>query len=235
MNMGMSMQCCREVAGLTKTLFTVLSSLGLLLSILCLAPAAQAHPHNWIELESTLVLDEQGRLVELKQRWVFDDFYSMMVHADILNEYRSEAEGLKATAEEFVQNLKAYHYFSSLKLAEQTLELGMPSQAQLHAIEQQGRISLALEMRFKIASKPKLAAKALSLRVFDPTYYIAMNHINIDNIQVQASAGLECGKDLQVPEPSDELIEYAQSLDRSQRDTQGLGAMFAETVVIECI
>jgi ABC-type uncharacterized transport system substrate-binding protein len=62
-----------------------------------------------------------------------------------------------------------------------------------------------------------------------------MNHLVLENIEVIGGGAIECSKRLTIPEPSEELLFYAQSLDKTQRDTDGLGANFAETVTIECI
>src|SRR6185295_63118 len=47
------------------------------LAVLAFTHPAQAHPHVWVTVESTL-LYEHGAFVGLKHKWTFDEFYSAM-------------------------------------------------------------------------------------------------------------------------------------------------------------
>ena len=38
---------------------------------------AQAHPHAWIDLRSTVVLDDAGRITAIEQQWLFDPLYTV--------------------------------------------------------------------------------------------------------------------------------------------------------------
>lgn len=194
-----------------------------------------AHPHNWIQLETRFVLDESSRLIQVHQRWEFDPYYSLMTHADLLNEFGDEQKGLQLTAERMVRNLKGYDYFSTLRIDGKPIKLSVPDQYQLYTRMQLGQFILGLEMRFKPKTIINIENKTLAWQVFDPTYYISMDHSTENNIRIIGGNATECSKTLDIPEPSDELINYAQSLDQTQKDTDGLGADFAETVFIRCI
>ncbi|KZZ60928.1 hypothetical protein A3760_26260, partial [Oleiphilus sp. HI0122] len=189
----------------------------------------QAHPHNWIQLNSTFVLDDQARLIGIKQRWEFDFYYSMIMHADLLNEFGDELLGLSETATAMIKNLKPYTYFSELKAHDAVVDLGMPEKYQLTTTKVDGQLVLVLDMEFDIDQKIPVEGTRLEWRVFDPTYYIAMNHETERNIEIVGGNATECTKQLKFPEPTDEEIDYAQSLDKTQRDTDGLGQLFAET------
>jgi len=207
----------------------------LVLSVLLAATQVHSHPHNWIELNTTVVLDSQAHVVQVRQKWQFDMFYSLMMHADLLNEFGDEQKGLEATAESMIINLKDYRYFSSLSLDGLDIDIGVPSRYQLLSKKKDGDLVLELEMTFDIEPKVKIENKTLALKIYDPTYYIAMNHATEGNIEIIGGNATECSKRLEFPKPSEELIDYAQSLDRTQRNTDGLGANFAETAFINCI
>ena len=217
-------------------------SLTLLVLFLGCVPVAQAHPHNWITLNSQFVLDADARLVQIKQRWEFDVYYSMMTLADMRNEYDDASEGMRSLAAQMVNNLAAHHYFSSLRVNDTDTPLGIPNDYGLTTVlkegqeedQEKGQDVLVLEMSFDLPRQPLLSGSALSWRVFDPTYYIAMMHMSESNVSVENASATACATELLIPEPSDELLGYAQSLDRSQTDTDGLGAHFAETVFIRC-
>lgn len=216
-----------SISKLTASLVAIALAMG--------ANIAQAHPHNWIELSSRFVLDDQARLVRIEQRWEFDFYYSLMMHADLLNEFGSEEKGLPATADDFIRNLESYHYFSTLELDDKQVDLGVPEGYKLSTKMREGQMVLVLDMSFEIEQKLPIESKTVSWRVFDPTYYIAMNHVTESNLEIVGGNATECSKTLEFPEPSEDLIDYAQSLDRSQKDTDGLGASFAETAFIRCI
>jgi ABC-type uncharacterized transport system substrate-binding protein len=204
-------------------------------TLLWLSVSVHAHPHNWIFLNSSFVLDDNARLVQVKQAWEFDMYYSLMTHADLLNEFGEEMTGLKATADSMIRNLKDYEYFSKLSLDGSKIDLGVPKAYKLYTKEKEGQMVLELEMTFDMASALDIENKTLAWQVFDPTYFIAMNHATENNIEIIGGNATECSKELKFPEPSDELIDYAQSLDRTQKNTDGLGASFAETAFINCI
>lgn len=193
-----------------------------------------AHPHNWIGLHSRFTLDEQARLIQLTQRWEFDMYYSMMTHADLLNEYGNEETGLQETAKQMVRNLASVDYFSELRIDEFGIQLPMPTQYALRHKKKEGQSTLELEMTFHLEPDLNVENKTLTLRVFDPTYYIAMQHMDESSIEVTGGNATECSRELKLPSPSDELLEYAGSLDRSQTNTDGLGSQFAEIVTINC-
>ena len=179
--------------------------------------SARAHPHSWIELNTSFVLDEKARVVQIKQRWEFDLYFSLMTHADLLNEFGDEKTGLSKTAERMIKNLKDYDYFSKLELDGLDIPLGMPDKYRLFTKTKEKQTILELEMTFDIETDLKIENKILALQVFDPTYYIAMNYATESNIEIIGGNATACSKKLEFPEPSDELIDYAQNLDRTQK------------------
>ena len=52
-------------------------ALAVFFAFLLAAAPARAHPHAWIDLKTTVLFDDQGRVTGLRQRWVFDEVYSM--------------------------------------------------------------------------------------------------------------------------------------------------------------
>ena len=198
------------------------------------ASSVHAHPHNWIELKSSFVLDKKERLVQVKQSWEFDAYYSMMTLADLRTEHGSDEIGLPKTARKMIKNLAGSNYFSNLSSDGNHIPLGMPNKYRLIKNNKDGQIFLELEMTFDIKAEVAVENKTLTWQVFDPTYYVAMIHTDENQIEIIGGSGVECSKKLEIPEPSEELVEYAQNLDRDQKDTDGLGASFAERAIIKC-
>lgn len=217
--------CCHKIWKLiTGTLISAFFSLS-----------TAAHPHNWIALKSDFILDNQGQLIEIRQRWEFDIYYSTITFAEVMNKYRDEKTGLQKLSDRIVRNLSGYQYFSTLKLNESEVQLVKPKQYQMTSKTKEGELLLEMEMHFEIDPPLVLDGQTLIWSVFDPTYYIEMAHKEADNVVIRGDKPIDCTKKLELPNPSEDLIDYAQSLDASQKDTEGLGFNFAEKVIINCV
>lgn len=198
------------------------------------ASIAHAHPHTWIELNSKFVIDQNGRLTEINQKWEFDVFFSLMALDDAINEHGSEEKALTETAKQMIENLANYDYFSSLRMQDSSITLNTPEQYSLVTKEKYGQQVLELEMTFAIEGEVMVADQDIEYQVYDPTYYISMLHSQESNIKIVGESSEACTTQLNQPKPSNELVEYAQSLDRNQTGTDGLGINFAETTIISC-
>ncbi len=197
--------------------------------------AVQGHPHNWVTLKSDFILDPQVRLIEIRQKWHFDAFYSSITIADIANEFgENNKAGFHHRAKEIITNLGSYQFFSTLKVDEVEIALPAPKRYHLNVIEIEGQQVLELEMHFVLTKAVNIENKAVSWSVFDPTYYISMLYVDLSEFVVLGGNATECSKELFIPEPSREAIDYASTLDREQRNTEGLGDLFAEKILLNC-
>lgn len=195
---------------------------------------ASAHPHNWIALESNFVVDSQNRLIAIEERWEFDDFFSRITLADLIGEFGDEKIGLQMVAARYTKDLKPYQYFSKLKVDEKPIHLAKPNLSELMHIERDGASVLVLKMRFKFNDPIELKNLTLTWQVYDPTYYIAMVHNKTKDITVVGPNASQCTKQLIEPNPSPEMVRYAQSLDRNQDSFEGLGTHFHQKIHIQC-
>lgn len=211
--------------------------LALLCTLAIITPASLlvAHPHNWINVSTHFVLDDQNRLAMIKQSWEFDGIYSMITAAELKNSFENEQVGLTLMADQMKKNLAGYDYFSNLLIDGEKVAIPKADHAHL-TMESRPPISvMTLDLDLKFNKPIELVGKQVTWSVFDPTYYIAMNHKDVDDITISSSSSVECGKELVIPQVTEETIAYANSLDKSQRDTDGLGNQFAERVIVKCI
>ena len=210
--------------------------LRLILLISISAPQVlQAHPHNWINVKTQLLLNADNKLIEIQQSWEFDAIYSMITSASIKNTYEDESEGLALMAETMRKNLSSHSYFSNLIVDGKSLLIPTASLATLK-IEQQDPISImTLDFTLRFENPIDVKDKKVIWSVYDPTYYIAMNHKDVSDVNIIGGQDIECGKDLVIPKPTEETVAYASSLDKSNRDTDGLGDQFAERAILQCI
>ncbi len=197
--------------------------------------AVVAHPHYWINLKADMILDEQGRLAAIAQHWAFDVYFSKMTVADVVKEHGDKETGLDKMSDQMIGNLAKYQYFSVLTVDGSEVSLPRPTSYNLSENTQQEPSILELEMRFDISPPAAIRDKSVVWSVFDPTYYIAMNYSKVENLSIKGAKDAQCKLDLDLPSPSSELTEYAQSLDRSQKETDGLGINFAEKIRINCL
>ena len=194
----------------------------------------EGHPHNWIALNSEFILDRDQRLVEIRQRWEFDALYSAITLDNMRREYGDEKRGLVGFAEKFVTNLKYYNYFTQFNIDGTSIDLPKPGSYQLKRIIRNDQSVLELEMHFRMENPLTLQDQILSWSVYDPTYYIAMAHYDVNDVVIRGDTASQCKKDLIESTPSNDMIQYAQSLDRNQKNTEGLGINFAQQVRINC-
>ena len=61
-----------------------------------------------------------------------------------------------------------------------------------------------------------------------------MTHNKLENIEILGGLENNCDVELMEPNPSMETIVYAQSLDRRQKNSKGLGVKFAQKVIVNC-
>lgn len=88
---------------------------------------AQAHPHVWINVETT-VLVEQGSIVGFRHKWSFDEFYTAMAiqGLDKNNDGTYSREELAELAKVNIDGLKEFKFFTHAKLAGADLAVGEP-------------------------------------------------------------------------------------------------------------
>ncbi len=211
------------------------SVLGCLFGVIGIVAVCVAHPHNWVTVRSGFDINDSGQLVSIKQIWRFDFFYSAILIAELANDWQQPLpKALELEARRMVTNLKSYSYFAALSIGGRDTPLPTPDHYRLQVVKADGQEFLELNMHFSLDKHPPLAGNELVWSVYDPTYYIAYGHESPSNIEIRHTAAWKCSKQIKLPKITDELIAYAFSLDRTQRDTDGLGQAFAEKIVIKC-
>lgn len=159
----------------------------------------------------------------------------MLTLAHVKNTHESEQIGLVLMAEQMSENLSGYDYFSNLIIDGNRIDIPIAEHANL-PVESHPPISvMTLDLELKFQQPLDIVGKKVTWSVFDPTYYIAMNHKSVGDISITNTGNAECGKELFIPTALAETIAYADSLDKSQRNTDGLGNKFAERVYVTCL
>lgn len=199
----------------------------IVLAVLCgLSANAKAHPHAWIDLETTVVFDDAGLVKGLRVGWLFDDFYS----AFSLDGVKPTQDALNILAETNLKNLSEYDYFTQItadgkKLATQKV-------TDYHTELRGKRLWLEFFVPLESGVDPKKSK--LTYAVFDPTYYVEILHAETgDPIRLEGQAK-GCGYRLTPPQPPEDISLMAAAMDQTQTAGDTIGDYFAEHVTLRC-
>ena len=187
-------------------------------------PAA-AHPHVWIDLRGTVVLDAKGHITAIEQEWLFDPFYTIFA-----TEGLSVEEALTSLARENLKNLQPHGYFTEVRADGAKAPLGTVSvfESELRG----GRLWMRFMVPLVTAIDP--IKQALTYAIFDPTYYIEILHLEDDVVAFRGADTAGCSGLIIPPTPTMDAVMLARAMDRDAEPDTALGGIFAERVEISC-
>ncbi|SDF78038.1 DUF1007 family protein [Thalassobaculum litoreum] len=209
---------------------TFVIGLALTLGVALAAREAAAHPHVWIDLRTTVVMDDQGRVTAIGQEWLFDPIYSAYVTGGLDPASDKARKALDDLLGESMSNLREYDYF--MRVRADGGRLALEDARDTSAAMRGDRMLYRFTVPLSDPVDPR--SRDLDIAVFDPTYYIEMLHLEGDVIAFQGANQTGCGARIIEPAPDMNAIALAQSLDRNAAADDTLGAQFAETVIIAC-
>ncbi|WP_051326433.1 DUF1007 family protein [Aliagarivorans taiwanensis] len=197
--------------------------------IASLSGTALAHPHSWIDVK-TLLVGKDGQLTGISYIWQFDPMTSVfMLDGKDLDEPQRQ-QTLDNMAAHILSNIHYHHYFSKLKQGEQLVAFGEGSQPR---VSLQGRV-VSFSFYLPLAEPVSLSEQSLSLRVYDPSYFIDMSWRGEMDLDLSIELQGLCEVDIIEPTPSQELINYALSLPADADPDDSLGEMFTQHGEVRC-
>ncbi len=211
---------------------------ALSLSFVTFVPApVQAHPHEFIDTRLTLHFGEAGKLEGVGVEWRYDAFTSMLILADLGLDPAAETldEADAATLSGFDTNwVEGYNGDLWPAQGETEIVLGGPEEgrARLEAGE------IVSHHWRRVLNPVDPAAMPLSIRVFDPEYFIAYTIADHARFEGRDDCRSRLfGPDLdqaneRLQAALDEL--YAGGITDIEANFPAVGAHFAEELVIEC-
>ncbi len=215
--------------------FPILAVAAMLASTAALAPTnAAAHPHVWVNVETTVQYDK-GTITGLTHKWSFDDMYTAMAiqGLDANKDGTYSKEELAELAKVNIDSMKEFAYFTVAKLGGQDLKFKEPEGAWLE--HKDNVLSLRFTMPF---DQPVMAdAEGLSFAVYDESFFISFDLVEKDPIKL-AGAPEGCTANIAVPK---EDVDQLQSLNdafggqlTAGNANQGMGFGYAKTVTLGC-
>ncbi|WP_108397207.1 DUF1007 family protein [Devosia submarina] len=206
---------------------------GAAFALLAAASPALAHPHIFIDAQVTVVFDEAGQVVGLRNSWTFDKAFSvwMIQGLDTNGDRVTSPEELQELADENMLGLADFGFYTFAGSQNDLMDFTPAGDQRMEFAEEQTTLSFALS-----ATEPRSVDGVFELGVYDPEYYVAIS-IDEPGDVVLENAPAGCSVSLQPPvEMSEELqsrlyalgpevTELPPDLAAAMRGTQGLIAI----------
>ncbi|MFN4263725.1 MAG: DUF1007 family protein [Thioalkalivibrionaceae bacterium] len=233
---------------------------GMTISLMAASPAV-SHPHAWIDLVTRIHVNANAEITKIEQVWQIDPSYSIVLleeelasggerpldvaladMATDLHDRLIEADYLMRME----QRLNTVSDDDSAQQSRQNASAEPSSDVQSTPINMAQNGAFAepliewqaphLLIRTTWAADTPIAADRLLIRSFDPVYWMEMLHVEKPTLIDEST---RCSVALVPPRPNLDLIRFAATLDRDERDPvlaggDPLGLFFAERVELNC-
>lgn len=202
---------------------------------LILSPTqAFAHPHAWIDYRTHVILDDDNKIVAIKEHWVFDDTYTeFALHDFDKNKNKNgklDHKLLMDLAAENIKNLKDVDYFTAVE--EKAAKKAITSISEVDSYLVDGKIALDFTLHLKEPADP--IHNKVDYMIYDPSYYVSMLHDKKDAIVLDGKNAASCTYDLATPNPNTATISLASAIDKNGKAPDELGSYFAQRMTITC-
>ena len=212
------------IVSLKRALLFMIGAFG---AIGAAAQPARAHPHVFVDVDVQIEIADDGTPKRLHYVWTFDEMYSTFAVLGLPRaQGKPSAEALEKLAGEIVEKLDNFDYFTNVAAADHELQAIGAENARASLEEGRLRLSFAVVLR-----SIKGAAQKVAVRVFDPSYVVALTLKDA----VSMSGPAHCRHAMTRPgalSPSE-----ARQLDDSVRTNAldaNFGAKLASTIEVDC-
>jgi ABC-type uncharacterized transport system substrate-binding protein len=205
---------------------------AVLAGLLIAGGAAQAHPHVWVTMKSTVVYAPDGRVTGVRHAWRFDDMFSAFAVQGLESKQKGvfTREELQPLAKVNVESLKEFDFFTFAKTDGKKTEFVEPTE---YYLEQKDAI---LTLHFLLPLKTPVKARALDLEVYDPSYFVDFVFAEGKDAATLAGAPAACKVSLGKPqEMNKEIAEMLARIPPGQQIPENsYGAQFANKIMVKC-
>jgi len=176
----------------------------LLAALLALAPSlaprtAYAHPHVWVDAAAEMLFDDKGRVTAIRHHWLFDEAFSAyaLQGLDTNRDGKYSSEELKPLAQENVESLKDYDYFTFLSVGDYDAGYAAPRDYYLELAGDRLLLHFTLPL-----AVPLKTNGTMHLEVGDPEYYVAFTLPNMEAVRI-VDAPADCKLTVHLGQPPD--------------------------------
>ena len=192
------------------------------------APAA-AHPHVWVTVTSEILYDAKGAATGLRYSWQFDDMYSTFALEGLQSKTKGvfTREELAPLAQVNITSLKDSDFFTFAKVGGKDVEF---DDATDYWLEHNKEV---LTLKFTLPLKTPVAAKNLTVEVYDPSYFVDFGFAEKNAITL-IGAPAQCKAAIAKPKASGAAPGQQLMSDAEARAMSNLGLGFASRITVTC-
>lgn len=191
------------------------------------------HPHSFVDLKNNIQV-EGSILRSFQMEWMLDEIASSELIYEIKNSTDQEKTKHNITAE-MVQSAIQNHYFSKLYDSNNQPIKFTAKPTNTYFEIKQNRIIFYITVN--VSGHYDLKNNPARLTTYEPSYYMAMEYSQPNDVSINNSA---CKVELIQPQVDSKLRLYASKLDKNQspemsdNEDYSLGAHFAQKVEMLC-
>ncbi len=206
-----------------------------LVAVAGLGRPAQAHPHVWVEVQTT-VLYEAGMIAGFRHRWAFDDMYTAMAiqGLDTNRDGIYSREELAELAQINIDGLKEFEFFTYARVKEAPVKIAAPKD---YYLEHKDGV-LALIFTLPIEKPVPAETEGFEFAVYDQSFFIAFDLVKEQPVRLSDGAPPGCAA--RVGSAEKELAElqalndaFAGALTAGDAN-EGMGLGYASTISLIC-
>lgn len=207
------------------------------LLLLPFANPAHAHPHVWVEMQSSLVVNASGMVSGFKVEWTFDDGYTQVATEglDTDGDGSFSSMELEPLTKENISSLKEYEYFTVFRQKGTRLPVGEVSE--FGQVYSDGKLKLYFSVPLAQPVDPQ--SGSIDIKVYDPDFFIAFDYVGDQPVALEGTLANSCAMTLEELKIDTELEQTREMLSEKDKDWKpeaevDFGAMFARAVVVTC-
>jgi ABC-type uncharacterized transport system substrate-binding protein len=211
----------------SRLFFALATAVGVCMT----GPAAFAHPHVWVVMKSELAYAPDGTITGVRHTWTFDDMFSTFATQGLEQKTKGvfTREELAPLAKVNIDSLKEFDFFTYARAGDNKVAFAPPKGYWLEFKDN------SLTLHFTLPLAAPLKAKALSLEVYDPSYYVDFAFAEKEPISL---AGAPAGCQATVGKPQEmtkEMAQFLAEIPAGQRVPENsYGAQYANKVTVAC-
>jgi ABC-type uncharacterized transport system substrate-binding protein len=194
---------------------------------------ALAHPHVWVTARAEILYAPDGKITGVRHAWTFDKGYSAYVTQglDSNKDGKLTPEELQELAKENTESLADFDYFTVLKADGAKQAFAAPRDYRMVFDDGEATLSYLLPLK-----APARAARALSVEIYDPTFFVAFGMAEGDDALKLAGAPKGCSVNVSRPKSFD--VSQQQNLSEAFFEaltaSSNFGSQFANRAIIAC-
>lgn len=199
--------------------------------------SAQAHPHVWATMHSTILFSPEGLVRGVAVDWTFDEAYSKVAldGLDTNGDGAYSAQELAPLTKVNLSSLKTYGYFVFFRKNGDVQPIADAIDASQDYAK--GRLTLHFTVPLRKPLDPIQAQ--VGLKVYDPEYFIDFEYAKKSPVTPSPGMPASCHLEL-TPIPSDSSVGQTRQMlaskgvDWKPDNNEDFGGMFAQAALVMC-